>query len=169
MVAATLKEISSWYEEPTPVPIHRPKLLSKLATLELCGWLEGEFDRIVMTVQHGRLNDPSWVTTEVLSRTNGFRYNEDLRAMLSRIVGEVFARRVEARFEAAHPGDLDQFKSTLGQLWKVRCSFAHADVSANIAAQQKFEAPSWTVNQHRILYKLIGRYEQAIVDTLQAV
>jgi hypothetical protein len=169
VIHATLKEINSWYDEPAPAAVHRPKLLSKLATLELCGWLEGEFDKIILNVQDGRLNDSDWVRVEILSRTNGFRYTEDLRAMLTKIVGEVFVRRVEEKMEQKHPRELERLKSLLGYLWKVRCSFAHADVAANIASQQKFEAPSWTLNQYKVLLKLVGYYEDSVNETLHGI
>ncbi len=89
--------------------------------------------------------------------------------MLARLVGEVFARRIEQQMEELFPGELDQLKSILGALWKKRCSFAHADMTANIAAQQTFDAPSWTLNQHRIVKKLLGHYEQVIEQVLAGV
>ena len=89
--------------------------------------------------------------------------------MLTRLVGEVFARRIEQQMEASFPGELDQLKSLLGTLWKKRCNFAHADMTANIAAQQTFDAPSWSLNKHRIVKKLMVHYEQAIVQVLANV
>lgn len=168
MVDATLRQLDVWYNEPSEGG-DRPKLLSKLAVLELCGWIEGEFDRLALLVEAGRLNDPDWVKTNVISRTSGFTYTDHWRPMLSRLVGEVFARRVEAGLEQQAPGELDQLKSLLGSLWKVRCDFAHADIAANLAAQQTFSAPSWSINQHRILKKLIARYEQVLTAVLAAV
>ena len=168
MVETTLKQLNSWFNEPSQGS-DRPKLLSKLATLELCGWLEGEFDRLALVAEQGRLSDPEWVKTNVISRTSGFLYDSHWRAMLSRLVGEVFARRVEKQMEATFPGDLDRLKTMLGTLWKIRCDFAHADMAANIAAQQTFQAPSWSLNQHRLLKKLLSQYEQAMLAVLAAI
>lgn len=168
MVDATLKQLDSWFNEPSQGG-DRPKLLSKLATLELCGWIEGEFDRLALLTESGRLNDPDWVRKNVISKTSGFQYENHWRPMLSRLVGEVFARRVETRMEQDFPGDLDRLKSMLGTLWKTRCDFAHADIVANVAAQQTFQAPSWSLNQHRLLAKLFARYEQSIVAVLNAI
>ncbi len=149
MVEATLRQLDTWFNEPSQGG-DRPKLLSKLATLELCGWLEGEFDRLALVAETGRLSDPEWVRTHVISRTSGFLYDSHWRSMLARLVGEVFARRVEVRMEMSCPGDLERLKTMLGTLWRIRCDFAHADMTANVAAQQTFQAPSWSLNQHRL-------------------
>lgn len=168
MVTTTLQTLDVWYKEPT-VSFDRPKLLSKLAILELCGWLEVEFDRLIRLVEVGRLDDAEWVDKNVIEKTNGFSYNSHWRPMLCKVVGEVFARRVEQAMEAAHPAELDQLKSLLGQLWKDRCSFAHADMNTNVAAQQMFNAPSWTINQHQKLVELLGRYEQALLGVIAQI
>lgn len=168
MVEATLKHLNNWYNEPSQGG-DRPKLLSKLATLELCGWLEGELDRLVLVAEQGRLADPDWVKANVISRTSGFQYDSHWRPMLARLVGEIFVRRVEQEMEARFPGELDRLKSMLGSLWKIRCDLAHADMGANIAAQQTFQAPSWSLNQLRILKKLLAQYEQVMVVVLAAI
>lgn len=165
MVAATLQVLDVWFKEPA-TSNDRPKLLSKLAILELCGWLEVEFDRLIRLVEAGRLNDANWVEKNVIEKTNGFSYSNHWRPMLCRVVGEVFARRVELAMEAAYPTELDQLKSLLGQLWKDRCSFAHADMTTNVAAQQMFNAPSWTISQHAKLQQILGRYEQTLMAVL---
>ena len=168
MVEATLKQLNTWFLEPSQGG-DRPKLLSKLATLELCGWLEGEFDRLILLAEQGRLGDPDWVKSNVISKTSGFLYDTHWRAMLSRLVGEVFARRVEQHMEATAAGELDRLKTLLGTLWRIRCDFAHNDIAANIASQQTFNAPSWSLNQHRLLKKLLIQYEQAMLHVLRKI
>jgi hypothetical protein len=168
MVDATLRQLDTWYNEPTQGG-DRPKLLSKLAILELCGWIEGEFDRMALLAECGRLNDPEWVRANVISKTYGFQYDNHWRPMLSKLVGEVFTRRVESQLEADCPGDLERLKALLGTLWKIRCDFAHADVEANVAAQQTFQAPSWSLNQHRLLARMLNRYQDAMIATLNEI
>jgi hypothetical protein len=68
--------------------------------------------------------------------------------------------------EQTYPTELDQLKSLLGQLWKDRCSFAHADIVTNLAAQQSFNAPSWTISQHAKLKKILSQYEIAMINVL---
>lgn len=168
MVEATLKQLDVWFNEPSQGG-DRPKLLSKLATLELCGWLEGELDRLALLVEQGRLSDIDWVKANIISKTSGFLYDSHWRVMLSRLVGEVFTRRIEAKMEEKYPGDLERLKAMLGSLWKIRCDFAHADIAANMAAQQTFSAPSWSINQQRLLKKLLDRYEESMLEALVGV
>lgn len=168
MVASTLQTLDLWFQEPS-TNADKIKLLSKLAIIKLCGWLEVEFDRLIRLVEAGRLNDSDWVEKQVIEKTNGFSYNNHWRPMLCKVVGEVFARRVEQAMEAAHPTELDHLKSLLGQLWKDRCSFAHADMNTNVATQQTFNAPSWTISQHTKLKEILGRYEAVLMAEMQQI
>ncbi len=168
MVDETLRIINSWYIEPS-IGGERPKLLSKLALLELCGWLEGEFDSLLLQLESICLEDAEWVKENVLDRTSGFTYVSHLRPMVSKVIGEVFARKIERRNESEFPGELDQMTSMLGSLWKLRCDFAHSDMVANIASQQVFQAPSWVINQHRILKRCIDHFRISIEQELDSI
>lgn len=87
--------------------------------------------------------------------------------MLCKVVGEVFTLRVETAMEATYPGELEQLKKLLRDLWKTRCSFAHADLNANMAnVQITFNAPSLAISQHAQLTALLSRYESQFVATL---
>lgn len=166
MVATTLTEIDTWFNEPG-LNLDRTNLLSKLATIELCGWLEEEFDRLIRIVANGRISDADWVQNNVIENTFGFVYAKHWRFMLCKVVGEVFARRVEDAMEVAHPADLHQLTSLLGQLWKDRCSFAHADLNANRAnTQLTFNAPSMAISRYNQLKTILGRYETVMVSVL---
>jgi hypothetical protein len=142
MIEETLVALHNWFTEPT-AGNDRPKLLSKLASLELCGWLEGWMDQFVL---------------ELSQKCLWFDYSLHLRPMLCKILGEHLTRSLEAEFDRAHPGDLAQIKSTLGSLWKIRCEFAHSDLAANVAMQSTFNAPSFTQNQHRVLNKKLEAF-----------
>jgi hypothetical protein len=168
VVAATLAELDTWYNA-AGLSIDRTNLLSKLATIELCGWLEGEFDRLIRIVAIGRVSDAAWIESQVIEYTFGFRYDKHWRTMLCKVVGEVFAQRVEAAMEVAHPGDLQQLRTLLGQLWKNRCSFAHADLTANRAAMLTFNAPSLAISQHATLKAILSRYEAVMVGVFATI
>lgn len=162
----TLNVLDAWYNEPS-VGSDRPKLISKLALLELCGWIEEVFDEMMRNIDAQTLGDEKWVNEKLIDRTSGFKYDTHLRAMIVELIGEVFARRIEEQMEATGKGDLERMKAMLGELWKKRCSFAHADVAANVASQAKFDAPSWSINQHRILKKLFLSFENSIKLALE--
>ena len=166
MIAATLAIIDTWYNEPT-IGSERPKLLSKLALLELCGWLETEQDRIVLSLDGSCLKDSAWVQREVVEKTFGFDYNKHFRPMLARLIEEHLTRTLEEAIEEKYPGDLDKLRSSTGDLWTKRCNFAHADMGENIARQQMFVAPSWSINQYRIVSKMLLRFEEQALKIVQ--
>lgn len=158
MINTTLTQLENWYNEPSAGP-ERPKLLSKLALLELCGWLECELDRIVLSVDNTCLKDPDWVKCQVIDRTFGFNYSKHFRPMLTELLGEHLTRRLEESMDRKFPGDLERLRSSTGDLWTKRCNFAHSDMAGNIQTQQRFDAPNWSQNQHRILSKILTRLE----------
>lgn len=168
MVESTLKQLDVWFNEPSQGR-DRPKLLSKLATLELCGWIEGEFDRLALLVEDNLLKDRKWVTDNVISKTSGFDYESHWRRMLCCLVGEVFARRIEQKMDADFPGDRDVLKSRLGDLWRIRCEFAHTHVTAPVIAQQRFNAPSWSINQYRVIKKQLDHLETSMLAVLNSI
>src|SRR3569832_822586 len=102
MVQITLQSLDGWFKETTEPP-DRPKLLSKLAILELCGWLEEELDRILLVLENPLLNDERWVRSEVLGGNNGFHYKNHFRKMLCKLLGEPVVRRVERDMEIKYP------------------------------------------------------------------
>lgn len=154
----TLRELDRWYNE-LPGGSDRPTLLSKLAILELCGWLELRFDSLVHTASSHVGLASDWVETEVVRSNYGFQYSDHLRKMLCRVVGESAVRHVEFTFEADHPGKLEQMKAVLGMLWKSRGLLAHTHSAAPVVQQETINAPSWTINQQRVLARSIDLYE----------
>ena len=91
-IVDTLTLLDSWYKEPNN-SIERTNLLSKFALLELCGWIEGYFDNVILEIDGQFLNKNEWVQKNVINPTNGFRYEKDVRSMISRLVGEIFVLR----------------------------------------------------------------------------
>lgn len=156
-----LSQLDSWYNE-LPGGTERPKMLSKLATLELCGWLEERFDAIAAGIaQHAGVQAARTVI-ERIERTYGFHYSDHLRAIFLAIGGELLVLRVETAFQSKYPGELDRLQSTLGVLWKQRCELAHASSVASSGKQLSVNAPSWSINQQRILEKLISKFESEL-------
>jgi hypothetical protein len=169
MVDATLVQIDFWYNEPTSQTGDRPQLLSKLALLELCGWIEGEFDRLLLKAEAGRVRDRKWLEKKVVARTSGFDYRKHLRRMFMDVFGELLVQRIEDEMEAQFPGDLERLEKLLDDLWTKRCSFAHADLVANVASQRVFDAPSWSRSQLRVVKILISEFDIAMTKVLTKI
>lgn len=168
MVSLTLAQLEAWYNEPTAGP-ERPKLLSKLAILELCGWLETEQDKLILNVSNVCLKDAPWTQKEIVDRNFGFDYNRHFRPMLAQILGEHLTRKLEQVMDIKHPGSLDEFRSSTGDLWVKRCNFAHENLTTSVIKQQKFDAPSWCQNWYRVLNKALSRLEAEALVIAQAL
>lgn len=166
-IEQTLQLLDAWYNEPSEGN-DRTNLLSKLALIELCGWIEGTFDEMIRNIGNRTLPAETPVVEKIINKVNGFRYDTHLRVMIVGLIGEVFALRIEAKMEELNNGKLERMKSMLGALWTKRCSFAHADVIANVASQEKFDAPSWSLDQYRKLNSLFMSYENSINSVLDA-
>jgi len=165
MVADTLTSIENWFKEPT-ADNERPKLLSKLALIEFCGWLEEWMDETVRKVNQCTLNDAEWVEEYIIGKTHGFHYSKHFRPMLCGVLGEHSIRGIEGDFEKSHHGDLELICSNLGTLWRLRCNLAHAYLAAHKQAQINIYAPSWTKNQFRLLSGRLDNFRICILDSI---
>ncbi|MBT9387050.1 hypothetical protein KM176_24635 [Pseudooceanicola sp. CBS1P-1] len=165
MVVDTITGIENWFKEPTS-DNERPMLLSKLALIEFCGWLEEWMDESVRQVNQSTLNDADWVEENIIKQTHGFHYNKHFRPMLCSVLGEHSIREIEGSFEQNHQGDLELIRSTLGTLWRLRCNLAHADLAAHQRAQINIYAPSWTKNQYRLLSGRLDNFRNCILNSI---
>lgn len=161
----TLREIDAWYNE-LPGGTKRPTYLSRLAILELCGWLEIRFDELMLMVGTRCGLDPSWIEGNITQKNYGFTYTDHVRLMLVKMIGEVGVKKIEVTLEAASPSTLDQMRSELGSLWKIRGHIAHANTGVPIPKQIVINAPSWSINRQRILAKAIDLLDMHLRGTL---
>lgn len=157
-IEQTLRELDRWYNE-LPGGTDRPKLLSKLATLELCGWIEHRLDTLVLNAGATIGLDQSWIEKNVVKDNHGFTYQDHLRRMLAKMAGEFAVQHVEQTLETAHPGTLERLKGSLTTLWTSRGPLAHTHSGSPMIQQQTLNAPSWAINQQRIVGKMIDELE----------
>ena len=160
-IEETLQELDRWYNE-LPGGNDRPLFLSKLAILELCGWIEARFDSLVQSASALAGLDPLWVESNVVQRTYGFAYRDHFRRMLCQIVGEAAVLHVESTFEQESPGKLELLKNALTNLWKSRGPLAHSYLAASVVTQRVINAPSWSINQQRVIGKMIDQFEESL-------
>jgi hypothetical protein len=63
---------------------------SKLATLELCGWVEDTVDDIILMHSNRKLKESpnrTYIKKDVIQRTFGFQYKQHIRPMLIAVLG----------------------------------------------------------------------------------
>lgn len=148
----TITEIENWFKDCGPGAL-RPKLLSKLAFIEFCGWIEQWMDQAIREICAAKLKDPDWTEANVIHGTNGFHYSKHFRPMVVRMVGEERTRIAEAEFSRLASMSVEDLSSDLGSHWKLRCDLAHDDMPTHQQKQVNVDAPSWTKNRYRILEK----------------
>ncbi len=122
-ILRNLKTLEKLYDAS---PGNRTGLLySKLAILELCGWIEDTMDGMVTRSVTRRIKAVSVrdkFSEDVILHTYGFHYDKHFRQMLVYVIGEVTMLRVEKRLDQTK---FQSLRSTLGSLRKSRDIQAH--------------------------------------------
>lgn len=145
-IQATLKALDIKYRKAT-----KPKdalFYSKLAVLELCGWIEESMDDSVRRCAKKHLKvqaNRDFVEERVIDKTYAFDYNR-FRFMLIRVVGIINVERLEQKMNSTI---LSSFKSSLGALKKVRDSEAHTHIHG---VTKTIDAPSVIRSQFKHVY-----------------
>ena len=86
---------------------------SKLAILELCGWIEETMDRVVFSCACRTVREPKnreRIEKKVILRTSGFDYQDHFRWMLTQVIGLHGVEQVERGMGSKK---LNVLKSTL--------------------------------------------------------
>jgi len=126
---------------------------SKLAILELCGWIEESMDDIVLKCAKRKLkNKPCFQELEIFvnKKIHGFHYNNHFQSMLIQLIGRIQLEKIEKKID---PTAFHKFKSLLGQLKRSRDDEAHTHLKG---VTRKIDAPSKTLkNFHNIYQGLI--------------
>jgi len=114
---------------------------SKLAILELCGWIEETMDEIILTCAKRHIKDPayfSFVDTKIIRTTYGFEYNKYFRNMLLQLLGVINLERLESRLDH---NKFDLMRSNLDSLKTFRDAEAHTHIKG---FTKRLDAPSTT-------------------------
>ena len=157
-IASTLKLLDIKYRaHSTP---KEALLLSKLAVLELCGWIEESMDDLIRRCASRHLKDPAnllYLENQVIKRTHAFEY-ERFRAMLIQAIGLINVERIEAKFDKAI---LSTLKAQLAVLKASRDPEAHT----HIKGTKTINAPSITISQFDHVYAGLKHIEKLVRTT----
>lgn len=116
---------------------------SKLAILELCGWIEISMDDIILAHcgRHVKVNkNTKYIADDIVKKTYGFDYERNFRKMLINLVGIVTCETLEAGLPAPIHA---RFLAQLQSLKVVRNSLAHTYLKGS-PATMTIDAPSVT-------------------------
>ena len=132
---------------------------SKLAILELCGWIEESMDDVILRCAHRHLKshpNMEYVREQIVRRTFGFDYDRHFRWMLIRLIGLINVEKIEKSVDQTKRA---QLKATLTALKPVRDWEAHTHIRG---ATRSINAPSVTLNQFPAIYDGLMEYDRTI-------
>lgn len=160
-----LKQLDNLYKEQSDNSQYNipNELVCKMATLELCGWLEECFDNLVVSCDDtlsdrlfGRDKPSSKHNLlEVIKEVHGLSYKNHFKKLLISLVGNSILLMIE---EKIGRNKIDQLSSELGSLHKQRNELAHK--SSKVIQQQFLDAPSKTLQKLQILYPTLQEFEK---------
>lgn len=132
---------------------------SKLAILELCGYIEESMDDMIQSLAKRHLkekNNLDYIDDPVIKRTYGFDYNSDFRNMLIQLIGVINIEKLENNVDATK---FHTMKSTLGSLKQCRDLQAHTHIKGTT---QRIDSPSLTQNRFQKIYEGLKDVESCI-------
>jgi hypothetical protein len=123
---------------------------SKLAILELCGWIEESMDDVVRTCGNRRIKDKSnktFLEDTIIKKTYGFEYDKHFRDMLINVIGLVGVEKLEKKIDSKK---LAILRATLTSLKTFRDNEAHTHLKG---VTKRLNAPSVTKAQFLLVYE----------------
>ncbi len=135
---------------------------SKLALLELSGWVEESMDDIVLrcSVRCLKLKvNKDVFLKKTVGQNHGFQYEIHFRKMMTTLVGVVNVERIE---KSVGPIVQSQLEAALGNLAKARNSAAHTHLKGMTVT---IDAPSVTINNFLGIYSGLKAYDSELRNT----
>jgi len=129
-----------------------PELYSKIALLELCGWIEDSMDEIVdnFTKRTVKTNDYLQVFESIKENTHGFQWDKHTRRMLYSTIGVHNVEKLD--YQLQHKGIfIQKVENILEILWKER-GMAHTHTISGNTYQF---TPSVCIGHLRDIYPVI--------------
>ncbi|MEW8251009.1 MAG: hypothetical protein AB2740_12265 [Candidatus Thiodiazotropha sp.] len=132
---------------------------SKLALLELCGWIEESMDDLILRYANQKLKEAAnkrYVEKRVVKPTHGFDYEDHFRKMLIQLIGIINVEKLEKKVDATKKDALTRNLSNLSQ---ARNPEAHTHLKG---VTWSINAPSVTLSQFPAVYDGLKEYERVV-------
>lgn len=116
-----------------------PILYSKLAVLELCGWIETNIDNLLFEYVNNHIidNDCKKGIKRIIDKNYGFDYNNNLFPLFCSVLG---INNLENILDKLNASDLQNLKSITEAYTKERNKAAHTDTP--IGTTRSYKSPS---------------------------
>lgn len=132
---------------------------SKIAIMELCGWVEISVDDLMLRIVRRNLKIAKNYTDfadDVIANNYGFKYKRHFRYMLIQAVGIINVEKIEKQVDSLKKARLE---SQLNNLSKIRNELAHTYVKGT---QYTIDAPSVTRSRFDQIYEGLIEYDKKI-------
>lgn len=132
---------------------------SKLAVLELCGWIELSMDDIVLRgcVRGIKSNNYRTLLREKVYKNYGFEYKRHFVNLITSLVGLKGLEKIENKIPLPIK---TSFKSELGNLKVLRNSFAHTYFYKGVTVT--YDAPSITIARYQLVADGLNAYDRSL-------
>lgn len=133
---------------------------SKLAILELCGWIEISMDGLVLShcSKKVKQQDNIKLVEANVRRTYGFDYDQHFRKMLIQLVGVATCETIETKVDVAKKTKLE---AQLALLKTMRDRLAHTYIKGTPQANS-VDAPSVTRSRLVDIYEGLKAFQKAL-------
>ena len=131
---------------------------SKLAILELCGWIEMSMDDIILRgcVRGVKNESNRKAIREKVKLNYGFEYKKHFQGLLTALIGYKGYEEIEKKIPTAVSVS---FKSELGNLKERRNSLAHTYYKG---VMHHYDAPSITIGRYQTVASGLDAYDKAL-------
>jgi hypothetical protein len=147
----TLNWLDQLYNDPT-ADDQKTSSYSKLALIELCGWIEETMDDIVLRCAKRCLKSPAnqkFIKDEIIKPNSNFQY-EAFRKKLMMVFGLATLEKIEEELETT--GKISALKGYLVNLKTSRNQAAHTHTKGTLTT---YDAPSKTKYNFDRIYALL--------------
>jgi hypothetical protein len=132
---------------------------SKLAILELCGWIEESMDNIVENCANRKLRNNDnlkFLEKEIIKRVHSFDYHNNFRKMLMQVIGLIRLEIIESKVDQTK---LELMKVSLNALKEQRDPVAHTHIKG---ITLRIDAPSITKQRIVNVYEGLKNIEHEL-------
>jgi hypothetical protein len=138
-------------------PTQEATYYSKLAIIELCGWIEFSMDNIAENFATRKLISANYLADfkRIKNGNHGFKYSDNFKKMMCQTIGMHNMETIERPLIVS--GEIATLEATLVILSTLRNSAAHTFVNATTF----FQAPSVTRSQLLIIYPILRKIGQS--------
>ncbi len=158
-ISQNLKELNVLYNNASTNK--KKRFYSKLAVLELCGWLEDSMDKIVLDYCNKKICNTDNVDdfNIKVKNTYGFNYKDNFRPLIISLIGFKGIEKLETHIGQPN---IDKLKSLLGTWKKHRNNLAHSYTNIKGTTPNISVTPSIAIDGFNNIYPILNNIEKQI-------